>query len=99
MFDKNHLAGNNHLTAEAAGDFIARMKQEHPDMAEQFEQLAARLPDEVYRRAFSKIQTFNKRGDTLLIVSGGILQRSFLERDCVPVLKEVFQVKKVQIIG
>lgn len=99
MFDKNHLMGNVHLSAQEAGDFAQRIIKEHPELQEGVEKLLKLLPEEVYQRAFSKIQTFNRRGDALLIVSGGILQRSFLERDCIPALKEAFNVKKVQIIG
>lgn len=99
MFDKNHLMGNVHLSAQETGDFAQRIIKEHPELQEGVEKLLELLPKEVYQRAFSKIQTFNHRGDALLIVSGGILQRSFLERDCIPALKEAFQVKKVQIIG
>mgnify|MGYP004492283489 CR=1 FL=1 len=99
MFDKNHLMGNTHLKAEANMDFIQRIQQEQPDLAEAVNKLRDLLPEEVYKRAFSNIQTFNRRGDNLLIVSGGILQRTFLERDCIPALKEALNVKRVQIIG
>lgn len=99
MFDKNHLTGNAHLYAEENTDFVERLKVDRPELAAGADKLRDLLPAEVYARAFSRIQTFNKRGDTLLIVSGGILQRSFLERDCIPALKEAFEVKKVQIIG
>ena len=99
MFDKNHLMGNVHLSAHEAGDFAQRIIKEHPELKQGVEKLQELLPEDTYKRAFGKIQTFNRRGDTLLIVSGGILQRSFLERDCIPALKEAFQVKKVQIIG
>lgn len=99
MFDKNHLMGNIHLKAEATGDFVQRIQKEQPELAEAVAKLRELLPEEVYQRAFSNIQTFNRRGDNLLIVSGGILQRSFLERDCIPSLKEALGVKRVQIIG
>ncbi|MDD3115080.1 MAG: hypothetical protein PHQ44_05050 [Anaerovibrio sp.] len=99
MFDKNHLTGNGHLRAETAGDFAERMKKERPELAKGVDKLRELLDEEVYKRAFSNIQTFNRRDDVLLIVSGGILQRSFLERDCIPALKEAFEVKRVQIIG
>lgn len=99
MFDKNHLMGNIHLKAEATEDFVQRIQREQPELAEAVAKLRELLPEEVYQRAFSNIQTFNRRGDNLLIVSGGILQRSFLERDCIPALKEALGVKRVQIIG
>lgn len=99
MFDKNHLTGNTHLSAEQAEDFAVRIGREKPELAEGVKKLQELLPAEVYGRAFKNIQTFNKRGDALLIVSGGIMQRSFLERDCIPALKEAFGVKRIQIIG
>ena len=99
MFDKNHLTGNGHLSAGAADAFEVRMVREKPELAEGIRQLQELLEPEVYKRAFSNIQTFNKRGDALLIVSGGIMQRTFLERDCIPALKEAFGVKRIQIIG
>ena len=99
MFDKNHLMGNMHLKAEASIDFVQRMQKEQPELAEAVAKLKELLPEEVYKRAFANIQTFNRRGDNLLIVSGGIMQRTFLERDCIPALKEALQVKRVQIIG
>ena len=94
MFDKNHLMGNIHLKAEATEDFVQRIQREQPELAEAVAKLKELLPEEVYQRAFSNIQTFNRRGDNLLIVSGGILQR-----DCIPALKEALGVKRVQIIG
>lgn len=99
MFDKNHLMGNVHLKAENTVDFVERIRKEQPELAESAAKLKELLPEDVYKRAFSNIQTFNRRGDTLLIVSGGILQRTFLERDCIPALKEALNVKRVQIIG
>ncbi len=99
MFDKNHLMGNIHLKAEATEDFVQRIQKEQPELAEAVAKLKELLPEEVYQRAFSNIQTFNRRGDNLLIVSGGILQRSFLERDFILALKEALGVKRVQIIG
>lgn len=99
MFDKNHLMGNVHLKAENTVDFVERIRKERPELAESAAKLKELLPEDVYKRAFSNIQTFNRRGDTLLIVSGGILQRTFLERDCIPALKEALNVKRVQIIG
>lgn len=99
MFDKNHLMGNVHLKAENTVDFVERIRKDQPELAESVAKLKELLPEDVYKRAFSNIQTFNRRGDTLLIVSGGILQRTFLERDCIPALKEALNVKRVQIIG
>ena len=36
MFDKNHLTGNGHLSAEAADAFEVRMVREKPELAESF---------------------------------------------------------------
>lgn len=99
MFDKNHLMGNSHLSAEAAEPFEVRIAREKPELAEGIAKLKASIPEDVYKRAFENIQTFNVRGNALLIVSGGILQRTFLERDCIPALKKAFGVTRVQIIG
>lgn len=99
MLNKNYLSENNNLIAEVAEPFDVRIKKEKPELADGVDKLKELLPDDVFQRAFSKIQTFNKRGDTLLIVSGGILQRSFLERDCIHALKDAFEVSRVQIIG
>ena len=99
MLNKNYLSQNRHLTAEVAGDFGERLVKAHPEWAEKVARLKELLPPEVYELAFSRIQTFNVSADRLLIVSGGIRQRTFLERDCIPALKEAFQVSKVQIIG
>ncbi len=99
MLNKNHMAGNVHLSSEAAEPFDVRIKKDKPELAPGVDKLLELLPGDIYKRAFKNIQTFNKRGDTLLIVSGGILERTFLERDCIPALKEAFEVAKVQIIG
>ncbi|WP_294520805.1 hypothetical protein [uncultured Anaerovibrio sp.] len=99
MLNKNYMAGNVHLSSEVAEPFDIRLKKEKPELAAGVDKLKELIPVDTFNRAFSKIQTFNKRGDTLLIVSGGILERSFLERDCIPALKEAFGVTKVQIIG
>ncbi|MBP3231660.1 MAG: hypothetical protein J6M33_05165 [Anaerovibrio sp.] len=99
MLNKNHMAGNVHLRSEAAEPFEIRIKKEKPELSAGIDRLLKLIPEDTFQRAFKNIQTFNKRGDTLLIVSGGIMERSFLERDCIPALKEAFEVKKVQIIG
>ena len=39
MFDKNHLTGNGHLSAEAADAFEVRMVREKPELAEGIRQL------------------------------------------------------------
>lgn len=99
MLNKNYLSDNKNLKTEVSESFHIRMKKEKPELSESVDLLMELLPDDVYARAFNNIQTFNKRGDMLLIVSGGIRQRTFLERDCIPALKEAFKVKKIQIIG
>ena len=62
MFDKNHLMGNTHLKAEATGDFVQRIQKEQPELAEAVAKLKELLPEEVYQRAFSNIQTFILKG-------------------------------------
>ncbi|MCR5177078.1 MAG: hypothetical protein K6C05_09555 [Anaerovibrio sp.] len=99
MLNKNYLSNNSHLSSEAAEPFEIRIKKDKPELAEGIDKLMELLPEDIFKRAFKNIQTFNKRGNTLLIVSGGIMERSFLERDCIPALKKAFAVTKVQIIG
>lgn len=99
MLNKNYMTGNPHLKSEKLEPFEVRIKRDKPELSAGVDRLKELLDKQVYENAFERIQTFNKTDDRLLIVSGGLLQRTFLERDCIPALKEAFGVSKVQIIG
>ena len=96
---RNDWTENQALHGEKMSPLEDRLATEKPELVEPLRKTREQLGQEVYDRAFKTVETFNRAGDTLLIVVGSPKERSFIERDCIGALKEFFGVKRVRVVG
>ncbi|WP_297963828.1 hypothetical protein [uncultured Anaerovibrio sp.] len=95
---RNDWMDNGALHSEVMRPLEERLADTKPELVEPLQKTREMVGQEVYDRAFKTVETFNRAGDTLLIVVGNPRERSFLERDCIDALKNAFGVKKVRIV-
>ena len=96
---RNDWTGNQALHGEKMLPLEERVAAEKPELLESLQKTKEIVGQDVYERAFKSVETFNKAGDTLLIVVGNPLSRSFIERDCIGALKDSFVVSRVRVVG
>ncbi len=89
---------NPMLSVEKLTPLEERLKDK-PEMAAGLKMLKETLGDKKYEKYISTIKNMNKRGEMLLVVADSFFQRSMMERECIPVMKEAFKVNKIQIVG
>ena len=56
------------------------------------------MGEETYMRLINPMNNVTKSGPMLLMVAGDLVQRSLLERDYIPQIKEAFEVQMVRIV-
>lgn len=91
-----HDERNPYLSAVPLNSIEERMK-EKPVIFEALTRLRSLIGDDKYKKHVSTAKNINFNGGTLLILADSFFQRTMLERDCVPHLKEAFGAKRVQI--
>lgn len=75
-----------------------RIKAERPQLAEGMEKLKNILGEDVYNKRISSLVNITKSGEVLMVVAGSFMERSMLERDCIPAFKDAFGVSKVRVV-
>lgn len=96
---KEALANNGSLSSVPLTNLEDRIAQEKPHLLDALLQLKQLLDAATYQRCFDKVENITKNDTTLLIVARNPMQRSFIERDCIPALKKSFAAQYVKIIG
>lgn len=99
MSNTKESKGNTNLRAETRKSLEELLAVERPELLPAIREVKAKVGEAVYARSFSRVDNFNRRGEDLLIVVADALSRSFIERDCIPALKEAFGVKRVRVVG
>lgn len=89
---------NPYLSMEILTPLESRM-QEKPEMLAGLNKLKELIGEERYKKYISTIKNMNKRDGMLLVLAESFFQRSMMERECIPAMKEAFDVNRVQIIG
>ena len=89
---------NPYLSVETLTPLENRMK-EKPEMLEGLTKLKELIGEDKYKKYISDIKNMNKSNGLLLVLADNTFQRSMMERECIPAMKEAFDVKRVQIIG
>ena len=89
---------NEALSSTPFSPLENRIKEEKPGLSEGMSKLRALLGEEKFSKFISPIDNLTKNKNMLLIVAGNYLERSLLERECVPSLKEAFGVSSVRIV-
>lgn len=75
-----------------------RIKAERPQLAEGMTRLQNILGEDTYNKRISSLVNITRSGETLMVVAGSFMERSMLERDCIPALKEAFGVARVRVV-
>ncbi len=75
-----------------------RIKAERPQLADGMTKLRDILGEDIYNKRVASLVNITRSGETLMVVAGSFMERSMLERDCIPALKEAFGVAKVRVV-
>ena len=76
-----------------------RIAEERPSLSASLGKLRSLLGDKKYQSLIDPIHNLTKREKILLVVAGNFLQKSLLERECIPYIKEAFDVSSVRIVA
>ncbi len=96
---KNDWSQNPLLHAEVMTSLEARIALEKPQLSAGLARLRTLLGDESFEKHICRLQNITKRGNMLLVVTTTTLQRSLIERGCIPQLKKAFNVTMVRVVG
>lgn len=91
-------APNPHTKMVELTPIEERIKEERPELADGMDRLQTILGEDVYRKRISSLVNITRSGETLMVVTSTFMERSLLERDCIPALKEAFGVSRVRIV-
>ena len=89
---------NEALSSAPFSPLESRIKEEKPGLSEGISKLRALLGEEKFNKFISPLHNLTKNKNMLLIVAGNYLERSLLEREYIPSLKEAFGVSSVRIV-
>ena len=89
---------NESLASVPFSPLETRIAKEKPGLSDGMEKLRSLLGEEGFKKLISPLHNLTRNGSLLLVVAGDFLQRSLLERECIPSLKEAFGVSKVRIV-
>lgn len=91
-------APNPHTKMVGLTPIEERIKAERPQLVEGMTRLKNILGEDIYNKRISSLVNITRSGETLMVVAGSFMERSMLERDCIPALKEAFGVTKVRVV-
>jgi len=97
MAEKEWFVGNPHLSAEMLSPIEGRVTSEK--LREGLENLREILGQEKYDRYIAPLHSIARNADSMLIRAANMRERTLLERECLPAIKDAFQVRIVRIIG
>jgi hypothetical protein len=89
---------NESLASVPFSPLESRIAKEKPGLSQGLEKLRSLLGEDNFRKFISPLHNLTQNGNMLLVIAGDFLQRSLLERECIPSLKEAFGVSKVRIV-
>ncbi|MDO4203071.1 MAG: RNA helicase [Selenomonadaceae bacterium] len=91
-------APNPHTTMVQLTPIEERIRAERPELAEGLTKLREILGEDVYQKRISSLVNITRSGETMMVVTSSFMERSMLERDCIPAFKEAFGVSKVRVV-
>ena len=91
-------APNPHTRMVKLTPIEERIKEERPELSEGMTRLREILGEDTYQKRISSLVNITRSGETIMVVASSFLERSMLERDCIPALKEAFGVSKVRVV-
>ncbi|MDQ0202402.1 hypothetical protein [Pectinatus haikarae] len=91
---EDYKADNPHLKTEHITPITVRK----PELKKEFQQLRCLIDEKIFENYIETVHNLTKNENTLLITAGNELQKMHIE-DCIPALKNAFNVEKVKVIG
>lgn len=76
-----------------------RMSTEKPQLMPGLKQLKELLGEELFKKRISNVHNINLSGRAILIVVDSELQRTHLERECIPAIMQAFDVDNVRVVA
>ncbi|WP_462331722.1 hypothetical protein [Schwartzia sp. (in: firmicutes)] len=92
------LSENPNVKIEKRAPLAARLKETRPELMGALETLRKKLGDDDYAKYIEPLNNVTKSGGMLLMVAGDLRQKSLLERDFIPQIKEAFEVQVVRLV-
>ena len=89
---------NESLASVPFSPLESRIAKEKPGLVKGLGKLRSLLGEESFRKLISPLHNLTKKETMLLVVAGNFLQKSLLERECIPSIKEAFGVSSVRIV-
>ena len=90
---------NSHLSTEKLTPLEDRLAVQRPVLCEGLGKLRQLLGTERYDKYIGTLPNLTRNGSMVLIVAHDVMQRSMIERECIPHIKEAFGVTRVQVVG
>ena len=90
---------NPHLSTTELTPLEARLAAERPALCEGLKKLRGLIGESAYAKHISGLHNLTRGGQTLLMVAGSFMQRSLLEREFIPQIKQAFGVSEVRIVA
>lgn len=92
------LRDNPNVNVEELTPLAVRLEKTRPHLLANLDRLKEMMGEETYMRLINPMNNVTKSGPMLLMVAGDLVQRSLLERDYIPQIKEAFEVQMVRIV-
>lgn len=90
---------NAHLTVERFRSIEERVASDKPQLQDSLAKLKLLLGPSLFDKHINRLQNISKNEQTLLLVTSSEMRRTLLERECLPALKEAFQVQRVRVVS
>ena len=90
---------NPHVSMEVMTPIEQRIAAERPQLSQGLAKLRELLGEEKFIKYISPLHNITKNKSTLLLVAANVLQRSHIERECIPQIKKAFDVVYVRVVG
>lgn len=90
---------NSHLSTEQLTPLEDRLAVQRPILCEGLGKLRQLLGANRYEKYIGTLPNLTRNGSMVLIVAHDVMQRSMIERECIPYIKKAFGVTRVQVVG
>ena len=75
-----------------------RIAAERPALTEGLDKLRALMGEDKYKTLINPLINLARQDKTMLVIAKNHMQRSLIERDCVPMFKEAFGISNIRIV-
>lgn len=96
--EKFMVATNTKVVTVQFTPLESRMAKEKPELMPGLQKLHELLGEESFKKHISNIHNINMSGSNMLIVADSELHRTNLERNCIRVIMEAFNVDNIRVV-